>query len=57
MHPQAEALCEEYAGRHKSMEQHCAEVDLLRGEIERQTHAIADLHQQLHAAEVPSALL
>ncbi|BDA49945.1 hypothetical protein COCOBI_15-0730 [Coccomyxa sp. Obi] len=48
---EAEALCEEYAGRLKSMEQRCAEVDLLKGENERQTHAIADLHQRLRAAE------
>lgn len=38
------------------MEQHCAEVDLLKGENERQLHAIADLHQRLRAAEVPLAL-
>lgn len=49
---QAEAVCEEYAGRLAAMEQRCAEVDLLRGENLRQGDALADLHQRLRSAEV-----
>ena len=49
---QAEALCEEYAGRLAAMEQRCAEVDLLRGENLRQADALADLHLRLHSDKV-----
>lgn len=54
---QAEAVCEQYAGKVAAMEQRRAELDLLRGENMRQSDAIADLHRRLQAAEVPLSMI